>query len=129
MRAVARRTGSRRHEIAIDSGHVVVSDEPPDKGGDDEGPTPLELLSASLAGCVAVTMELYADRKGWELGELEVTVDADRPDPPAKPHFDVAIHIPAQLEPAQLERLLKIAARCPVHLALEGGATFSQREA
>ena len=49
-----------------------TADEPTEHGGDDEGPSPQELLAASLASCTAVTMEMYAKRKGWDIGPVEV---------------------------------------------------------
>ena len=52
-------------------------DEPEDKGGTDAGPDPPELLALSLASCTAITLEMYADRKGWDLGEVEVEVEGE----------------------------------------------------
>lgn len=126
MRALARRTGNRRHEVAIRD-HSVVVDEPADLAGTDEGPTPLELLAASLASCMAVTMELYADRKGWDLGEVAVAVEYDTANSGEPTHFHVAIHIPGELDDDQLQRVLAIGARCPVHRALEGDVAFTQQ--
>ena len=62
------------HEIRIGS-HEIVADEPRDDGGSDEGPSPQELLAASLASCSAITMEMYAERKGWDVGDVVVDVD------------------------------------------------------
>jgi putative redox protein len=116
--AVARRRQGYQHDIEIRD-HRLIADEPEDHGGDDAGPRPTELLAASLASCTAITIEMYADRKEWELGQVEVTVDnapssADRP-----AHFEVTIRVPSQLSDDQLERLLVIAGRCPVHKTLK----------
>ena len=54
--------------------HRLTADEPEDHGGDDAGPSPQELLAASLASCTAITMEMYAKRKGWNVDGLEVDV-------------------------------------------------------
>ncbi len=78
MRAIARRTdGTLKHEIEFGSGndHRLVADEPEEDGGTDAGPSPQELLAASLASCTAVTIEMYAARKGWELKDVEVACD------------------------------------------------------
>ncbi len=72
--AVARRRQGYQHDIEIRD-HRLVADEPEDEGGDDAGPRPTELLAASLASCTAITIEMYADRKGWDLGTVEVTVE------------------------------------------------------
>ena len=55
--------------------HRLIVDEPEEKGGTDQGPMPAELLAASLASCTAITMEMYAARKEWGLGTVEVAVD------------------------------------------------------
>ena len=88
------------------------------KGGTDRGPSPTELLAASLASCAAITMELYADRKGWELGAVEVDVDWPNANEGGK-QLDVAIRVPAELGDEQREKLLTIAGRCPVHRLLK----------
>jgi len=101
--------------------HRLIVDEPEDLGGRDEGPKPSELLAASLATCSAITIEMYAGRKGWELGDVEVAVEfteatADRP-----ASFDVHVRIPARLDPDQHKRILAIVAKCPVHRVLSAG--------
>ena len=77
MRVVARRIEGYAHEVEIEGGHTLVVDEPADRGGTDTGPRPTRLLAASLAGCIAITIEMYAERKGWEIGAVEVDVDVD----------------------------------------------------
>ena len=75
MRATARREdGTLSHAVEMRD-HTLTADEPKDEGGDDTGPSPQELLAASLASCTAITMEMYAQRKGWELGDVSVDVD------------------------------------------------------
>jgi len=117
--AVARRRKGYEHEIELRE-HRLISDEPEESGGGDQGPTPTELLAASLASCTAITIEMYADRKGWELGEVEVAADFTEAtaDKPAK--FKVDIKSPGRLTEEQRERILTIAHKCPVHRALMG---------
>ena len=77
MKVVARRREGFAHEVEIEGGHTLVVDEPVEAGGTDTGPSPTRLLAASLASCTAVTMEMYAERKGWEIGEVEVDVEME----------------------------------------------------
>ena len=116
--AVARRRQDYEHEIEIRD-HRLVADEPEDTGGTDAGPRPTELLAASLASCAAMTIEMYADRKGWDVGAIEVAVDWPGEDSqPDATSFDVRIKVPAELSDEQRERILVIAGKCPVHRAL-----------
>ncbi|MGH2957542.1 MAG: OsmC family protein [Solirubrobacterales bacterium] len=115
--AVARRRQGYEHELEV-RGHRLISDEPTDRGGGDAGPTPTELLAASLASCTAITIEMYADRKEWELGKVEVAVDFGEASPSGSPSFEVEITIPAELTDEQRERILVIAGKCPVHRTL-----------
>src|ERR1700728_1379887 len=76
MRATAHRSSTTTFTHSVDMRcHSLTVDEPPDHGGDDEGPSPQELLAASLASCTAITMEMYAKRKGWDIGAVEVSVE------------------------------------------------------
>ena len=73
MKAIARRTARTAFTHRVDiRQHHVATDEPSEHGGDDDGPSPQELLAASLASCTAVTVEMYAKRKGWDIGPVEV---------------------------------------------------------
>jgi putative redox protein len=114
---VARRREGYAHEVETDRGHRLVIDEPPSTGGADEGPSPTRTLAASLAACTAITTEMYAERKGWDLGALEVRVEVGY-DGPVPTQFDVVLRCPTELDDDQLERLVRIAGRCPVHRAL-----------
>ncbi|HEX5376775.1 MAG TPA: OsmC family protein [Solirubrobacterales bacterium] len=128
MKVVARRREGFSHEIEIEGGHTVLVDEPVDAGGIDTGPSPARLLAASLAGCVAVTIEMYAERKGWDLGGVEVDVEAEH-EGNALRSFEVTLRLPPELSDEQRRRLLVIAGKCPVHKALahETPVTVSER--
>ena len=119
MRVVARRREGFTHDVEIEGGHTVVADEPPDAGGADEGPSPTRLLSASLAACTAITVEMYAERKGWDVGAMEVEVDTTY-DGHAPVRFDVTLRPTGELSDEQMAKLRVIAGKCPVHKALTG---------
>jgi putative redox protein len=128
VKVVARREEGFAHDVEIEGGHEIVVDEPASAGGSDKGPSPTQLLAASLAGCTAITLELYAERKGWDLGGLEVEVDfASEGMAPAS--FDVVLRLPDSFDEEQRQRLLKVAAKCPVHkvLASEASIAISDR--
>jgi len=115
--ALVRRRKGYEHEIEIRE-HRLIADEPEDRGGTDTGPKPTELLAASLASCTAITIEMYADRKEWDLGQVEVTADFTEASTDSPASFKVNIKVPAELDDDQRERILVIAGKCPVHRAL-----------
>ncbi len=117
--AVARRRKGYEHELEMRE-HRLIVDEPEDRGGRDQGPTPTELLAASLASCTAITIEMYADRKEWDLGAVEVTADFQEATADSPARFKVDIRSPAELTDEQRDRILTIAHKCPVHRALTG---------
>jgi putative redox protein len=119
MRVVARRREGYVHDVEIEGDHTVVVDEPSVAGGTDLGPSPTRLVAAGLASCVAVTMEMYAERKGWEIGAVEVDVDVEYEGFTPRA-FTVTPRLPEGLSEEQWDRLLEIAAKCPVHQALAG---------
>jgi putative redox protein len=120
MRAVAKRRDGYTHDVELDSGHTLVIDEPVESGGRGLGPSPTRAAAAGLAACTAITCEMYADRKGWELGAVECEVDVVQGPASAFEEITVTLRVPAALDEDQRERLLRIAAKCPVHRALSG---------
>jgi putative redox protein len=127
VRIAARRTGGYAHAVDLEGDHKLVVDEPVAAGGTDTGPRPTELLGASLASCIAITMEMYARRKEWEIGAVEVAVDMAY-EGPVPSTFDVSVHLPGQLDQEQRRRLLAVAAKCPVHKVLAGEARVTVAE-
>ncbi len=127
MRAVARReNGAFRHEIQVRD-HTLTSDEDEQNGGDDAGPSPLELLAASLASCSAVTMEMYAQRKGWDIGEVAVDVNYEPAQRGSPTKFTIEVQLPKELPEEHRTRLMQIVAKCPVHRTLEGEVMFEEK--
>jgi putative redox protein len=125
---VARRIAGYSHEVDLGDGREIVVDEPASEGGTDTGPRPSQLLASSLAGCTAITIEIYAERKGWELPTLEVAVDM-RSDADLMPtNFTVEVALPPGLDEEQRRKLMVIAAKCPIHKLLEQGAEIAIAE-
>ena len=126
MRAIARRNGgSFQHDLEVRT-HHLTADEPEENGGDDSGPSPQELLAASLASCTAITIEMYAKRKGWDVGDLSVDVNYEPAQRGSPTKFTMTLSMPKELPEDQRERLMEIAAKCPVHRTLEGEVMFEE---
>lgn len=126
MRATATRINKFEHVVSIRE-HRLVTDEPSDLGGSDAGPSPLDVLAASLASCTATTIEMYADRKGWDLGDIRVSVEFEPARRGSPTTFSLELQIPAGLTNEQVMRIEAIAARCPVHRTLEGEVIFNEK--
>jgi putative redox protein len=126
MRAIARQREKYTHDVKTGS-HTITVDEPTDAGGDDLGPSPQELLAAALASCTAVTMEMYAQRKGWDTSGLAVDCRYTPAERGCPTKFELILKMPPHLDEEQIERLQVIAAKCPVHRTLEGEVMFDER--
>lgn len=127
MRAIARRSGGTlKHHVEV-GGHRLVADEPTAQGGTDAGPSPEELLAASLASCSAITMEMYANRKGWDIGNVVVDVVYEPAHRGSPTRFTMDVRLPAALPDDQRQKLMQIAAKCPVHRTLEGEVMFEEQ--
>lgn len=101
--------------------HNIIVDEPIDKGGENKGLKPTELLASSLASCTAITLRMYMERKGWTAEKINVSVNMLDPNEEKITHFERKIEFEgADLSEEQLKRLEKIADACPVHKILMG---------
>lgn len=123
---IARPTGNGRFQAEIAfRGGTIFADEPAEVGGDGTGPTPYELLSGALAACTAMTLRLYANRKGWTLPPFSVEAahsiqpGADGAAP--RDRFAREIVFESPLDAAQQAKLLEVADKCPVHRTLMRG--------
>ena len=115
--------------------HGILADESEEYGGNDFGPSPYELLNSSLGACTAMTLHMYARRKGWDLQEVKVHLaysrsykeDCDHCDQKESrlDHFERIIEIKGNLDDKQRNRLLEIANKCPVHRTLERSSHFT----
>jgi putative redox protein len=108
--------------VARTTGAAFLIDEPRAVGGLGSGPTPYDLLSAALGACTVMTLRLYAERKGWPLGRVQVSVLHHRASLAARDLFERTITLEGPLDEAQRARLLEIAERCPVHQTLDRGS-------
>jgi len=109
----------------IDGSRRLITDEPERVGGDGSAPSPHELFPAALAACVATTLVMYARTREWDLGDVTVDVDYDHHSTPRI--FVIDIRLTGELSDAQLERLEKVAAACPLRRSIESGIEFVER--
>lgn len=121
-------TGEGKFQLRIRAGGVeFLADEPRAVGGLGSGPNPYDLLSSALGACTAMTLRLYADRKGWSLAQVGVQVLHTSNGGAGTDQFSVEIRLEGELSADQRARLLEIANKCPVHLTLEQGSTLTTR--
>ena len=120
--------GIRTYRQQITAGHHQLGADEPRSIGDDTGPTPYDLLLAALGACTSMTVRMYANRKGWPLEQVRVTLRHSRihaedcADCETRigwiDHIDRDIELAGDLDGTQRQRLLHIAERCPVHQTL-----------
>lgn len=115
--------------------HAILADESENLGGNDFGPSPYELLNASLGACTAMTLQMYARRKGWDLQEVKVHLDFSRSyredceacssEERRIEEFDKIVELKGNLDDTQKQRLIEIANKCPIHRTLAGSPNFN----
>ena len=108
--------------------HDLLSDVDHKLGGTDSGPGPHELLESALGACTSITVQMYADRKGWKLESCDVTVKFVREDK-EKIIIERVIDLKGSLDATQRQRLFEIAEKCPIHEVLVRGAEVRSRQA
>lgn len=113
------RSEAAKYRVTLTAGaNTIIADEPENKGGGNTGMMPYELLLSSLAACTIITIRMYAERKGWNPGEIgvDVQLETEKGDTKIIRHVSFS----AALETEQRERLLAVANACPVHKLLTG---------
>lgn len=105
--------------------HALTSDEPAAIGGTDAGPAPYQLLASALASCTGITLRMYAQRKGWELGEVKVDVTITRTTDGE--HIARTLRFGAPVTAEQQQRLLEIAGKTPVTKTLLRGTPIDTK--
>lgn len=116
---VSAKTEAAKYRVRIAAGkNEVIADEPADKGGGDTGFSPYQVLLSSLAACTAITVRMYAERKGWDTGEIDVDValDTEKGDT----NITRKLTFSKTLAPEEHERLIMVANACPIHKVLTG---------
>ena len=117
--------------------HRLLADEPVDLGGGDRGPTPYDLLLASLGACTSITLRMYADRKGWPLESVRIRLVHEKIHAEECAECETSrgwldriereIDLRGDLDPGQRRRLMEIADRCPVHRTLNSEVSVRTR--
>jgi putative redox protein len=117
-------TGTSKFTQTVRTGkHVLIADEPEKVGGNDRGPGPHEYLLSGLGACTSMTLRLYVEHKGWDIGTIGVALRIgaiDKDNPKAGKRIERMITVAGTLSAEQREKLLEIADKCPVHRTLSG---------
>lgn len=121
------RSDGVNYRHAIDTGtHHLIADEPEHAGGHDAGPAPYDYVLAGLGACTAITLRMYAEKKGWELGELRVELTLLK-NHEGEARIERVLHASGALSEEQWTRLLDVAGKTPVTRTLQEGAPISTR--
>lgn len=121
MKTVSATIGIQLYKTEIQAkNHIITADEPESVGGQNLGFTPTELLESSLAACSAMTIRMYADRKGWGLQKVIVDVGFKRNLSTQTVTFRKEIGLIGNLDSEQRQRLLEMGANCPIEKMLKG---------
>jgi len=116
--------GDPNYRQTMNSGrHALVADERPSHGGADAGPTPLEYLIAALGACTSITLRMYAERKGWNLGEIAVSLSLHKTQEGHRIERRVKCSLPLAAE--QQTRLAEICEKTPVTLLVKSGVAMN----
>jgi putative redox protein len=107
-------------------GHALTADEPSARGGTNTGPSPYGLLLAALGACTSITLRMYADRKGWDLGEIKVALKHEKAADGAD-RIEREVRFSAALTDEQRARLAEIAEKTPVTKTMKTGASIQTR--
>jgi len=105
------------------AGHRLRADEEVEKGGEDTGAAPHELLLSALGACTAMTLKVYAERKGWPLRDVRVILNGQTG--PTGLMITRQLDIIGDLDAEQRQRLMEIADKCPVHKSLSNPITIT----
>jgi putative redox protein len=115
--------GTEPYRTLVESGgHTFYLDEPGSLGGADTAPDPYALLLGSLGACKAITVRMYAERKGWDLQSVRLDLEHSRPGGRGEPELiEISLSFEGDLDESQRARLKEIANACPVQKTITNG--------
>ena len=128
---VKARIGRDRYQTVIQTDkHELIGDEPIENNGTDLGPDPYEFILAGLATCTAATLRMYADRKGWDLEQLEIelSLQVEREGTKQTTNILRELNFIGSLDESQKAALLNIAEKCPVHKILTNPIVITTKQ-
>ncbi len=135
-RVIARTWNSLCTEVTA-NGYALVADEPVGLGGTDAGPTPYDYLLAALGSCTAMTVRMYADRKGGPLESVRVQMrhgkihardcEECETENGRIDRIELDLELEGPLEEEQRRQLIEIAEKCPVHRTLDSEVLIETR--
>lgn len=127
MKTIARvhvASGATNYRQTISTGAFsLIADEPRSAGGQDAGPAPYDYLLASLGACTTITLQMYAERKGWQLNDLRVDLEMKKSSQGGAQIYRV-LHCASDLSSEQWAKLVEIAGKTPVTRTLAAGAAI-----
>lgn len=130
------RQGKFQNQVVVGQ-HHLLADEPKSVAGLDSGPSPYDFLSIALGACTSMTLRMYADRKGWDLGQVSVLVDHDKVHAEdcaecgeregRVDRFERTITVEGDVPQEWADKLEEIAGKCPVHRTLEKSSVVATK--
>lgn len=121
MKTINATIGKQKYKTELQAkNHIITADEPNDVGGQNLGFTPTELLEASLAACTAMTLRMYADKKEWDLKQVNVQVGFKRNIATQHVTFKKEIELVGDLDAEQRQKLLEMGSKCPIERMITG---------
>lgn len=138
MTQIISKIGKEKYVTTSTNGrHQIIADEPKPHG-QDKGPSPYDFLLMALGSCVTMTLRMYADRKGWDLEEVQVNLSQNRihardcDDCESKDGFihliEKEVKLVGNLDDTQRARLIEISDRCPVNKTLSNEIKIETKE-
>lgn len=128
---IVKASTDRNFTQEIEAGsHSLVCDVSKSLGGDEKGPDPHQLLLSSLGACTAITVQMYAKRKGWNLDKVTINLKEEKTEDPENtsrtmPKIIREIELEGDLTEEQVEDLKRIADKCPIHKLMVGPKEIS----